>query len=164
MTTWLSDREQIAWLRLIAVVELLPGALEAQLRRDADLSHFEYFVLAMLSEAPDRTLPMTALSRRANGSLSRVSHAVRRLADRGFVRRGSDPKDGRITVVSLTGDGFDKVVTTAPGHVDRVREQVIEALTPAQVDQLADIMGAVLGRIDPAGEMTDWVRPARPGG
>lgn len=163
MTTWLTDREQTAWMRLIAVVELLPGVLEAQLRRDADLSHFEYFLLAMLSEAPDRTLPMTALARRTNGSVSRVSHVVRRLAGREFVERRTSARDARITEVALTEAGYSKVVCTAPGHVTAVRRQVIDALSAEQVDQLASIMDAVLGRIDPDGAMTDWVRPVGPG-
>jgi len=59
---WLSPEEQSAWLGLIAVVELLPGALDSQLQRDAGISHFEYMAMAMLSEAPDRTLRMTAPS------------------------------------------------------------------------------------------------------
>ena len=51
-TPWLDDDERAAWVRLVAVVELLPGALDTQLRRDSGLTHFEYFVLAMLSESP----------------------------------------------------------------------------------------------------------------
>lgn len=165
MTTWLTDREQTAWVRLIAVVELLPGALETQLRRDAGLSHFEYFTLAMLSEAPDRTLPMTGLARRTNSTLSRLSHVVRRLAGYGFVVRAPSARDGRITEVGLTEAGYAKVVATAPGHVATVRAQVIDALTPKQVDQLAGIMDAVLARVDPNGAMTDgWTRPGVPAG
>ena len=52
---WLDEQELSAWTRFIAVVERLPGVLDAQLRRDAALTHFEYLVLAMLSEAPERT-------------------------------------------------------------------------------------------------------------
>ena len=162
MTTWLTDREQTAWVRLIAVVELLPGALETQLRRDAGLSHFEYFTLAMLSEAPDRTLPMTGLARRTNSTLSRLSHVVRRLAGWGFVVRAPSARDGRITEVGLTEAGYAKVVATAPGHVATVRALVVDALTAEQVDQLTGIMDAVLARVDPAGAMTDaWTRPIR---
>ncbi|MGZ8738489.1 MAG: MarR family transcriptional regulator, partial [Nocardioides sp.] len=68
---WLDEQELSAWLRLVAVVEMLPGALDTQLRRDASLTHFEYQVLAMLSEAPDRTLRMTALAIRTNATLPR---------------------------------------------------------------------------------------------
>src|SRR4051812_16271 len=80
---WLDDDELTAWVRLVGVVELLPGVLDSQLRRDAELSHFEYFVLAMLSESPQRTLRMAALAARTNATLPRLSHVVRRLEDRG---------------------------------------------------------------------------------
>lgn len=154
MTTWLDAEQQDAWKRFIAVVELLPGVLDSQLRRDAELTHFEYFLLAMLSEAPERTLRMTALASRTNATLPRLSHVVRRLEDRGFVERFPCPEDGRATNARLTAKGWEKVVETAPGHVDTVREHVIDALTPEQVAQLAEIAGAILERIDPHGTMS----------
>jgi DNA-binding MarR family transcriptional regulator len=154
MTDWLDDEEQAAWVRFIAVVELLPGVLDTQLRRDAGLTHFEYFVLAMLSEAPQRTLRMTALALRTNATLPRLSHVVRRLEDRGLVERFPCPEDGRATNARLTEEGWAKVRETAPGHVATVREHVIDALTPRQVRQLGEIAGAVLDRIDPDGAMS----------
>lgn len=81
-------------MKLIAVVELLPGVLESQLRRDSDLSHFEYFVLAMLSEAPEHALRMTTLSERVNATLPRLSHVVQRLKGRGLVERFPSPEKG----------------------------------------------------------------------
>ena len=159
---WLTDEERVAWVRLAAVVELLPGVLDTQLRRDADLSHFEYFVLAMLSEAPERTLRMTSLASRTNATLPRLSHVVRRLEDRGLVRRFPCPEDGRATNAQLTDAGWDKVVAAAPGHVGTVREQVLDALTGAQVAQLAEITEAILGRIDPAGIVMSPQRDAAP--
>lgn len=157
-TRWLSDEELASWVRLAALVELLPGVLDSQLRRDADLSHFEYFVLAMLSEAPRRTLRMTALAAHTNATLPRLSHVVKRLEDRGFVERFPCPEDGRATNARLTKAGWAKVVASAPGHVDTVREHVIDALTPEQVEQLGSIADAILARIDPEGLMTSWPR------
>jgi len=148
---WLTDGERIAWVRLAAVLELLPGVLDTQLRRDSDLTHFEYFVLAMLSEAPGRTLRMTSLAARTNATLPRLSHVVRRLEDRGLVRRFPCPEDGRATNAQLTDAGWEKIVAAAPGHVATVRQQVIDALSPEQVGQLAEITAAILGRVDPAG-------------
>ena len=52
-TQWLSEDELAAWKRFVAVLELLPGVLDSQLRKDAGLTHFDYYVLAMLSEAPN---------------------------------------------------------------------------------------------------------------
>lgn len=159
-TDWLHPEERAAWLRLIAVVELLPRVLDAQLRRDAGMSHFDYFVLAMLSEAPDRTLRMTALAQRTSATLPRLSHVVQKLEDRGLVERVSCPEDGRATNARLTTAGWDSVVAAAPGHVETVRHHVIDPLTPAQVRQLERISGAMLGRLDPGGGLQALLPPS----
>lgn len=150
-TAWLSEQEREAWLGLIAVVELLPGVLETQLRRDSDLTHFEYFTLAMLSEAPDRTLRMTELAGRTNATLSRLSHVVNRLEQRGLVHRFPCPEDRRATNAQLTEVGWDKVVEAAPGHVSTVRESIFDAITAEQVGQMAQISAQILDRIDAEG-------------
>jgi len=154
MTRWLSDDELQAWVRLIAVVELLPGQLEQQLRRDSGLTHFEYYVMAMLSEAPGRRLRMTVLAARANATLSRLSHVVSRLEARGLVERAPCADDGRATNALLTVAGWDVVVGAAPGHVENVRRLVMDALSEEQAGQLREIAGAVLERLDPEGAMT----------
>ena len=153
-TRWLTDDEMTAWVRLAGVMELLPAALDSQLRRDADLTQFEYYVLAMLSEDPQRTLRMTALASRTNSTLPRLSHVVRKLADRGLVERFPCPGDGRATNARLTDNGWTKLEAAAPGHVAQVRDLVIDRLTPEQVAQLADIAGALLTRLDPDGIVT----------
>ena len=152
-TQWLDPQERAAWVRLVAVSELLPGVLDAQLRRDSDLSHFDYFVLAMLSESPDRTLRMTSLAQRTNATLTRLSHAVRRLEERGLVERFPCPEDGRATNARLTAGGWGAVVDAAPRHVENVRRHVIDALTPEQLGQLRAIGDALLPRLDPDGRM-----------
>jgi DNA-binding MarR family transcriptional regulator len=157
-TRWLDDEEMTAWLRLVGVVELLPGILDTQLRRDAGVTHYEYYVLAMLSEAPQRTLRMTALAQRTNATLPRLSHVVKRLEDRGLVERFPCPEDARATNARLTAEGWKKIKATAPGHVDTVREHVIDVLTPEQISQLADIAGAILESIDPDGALSSVYR------
>lgn len=158
-TQWLDEVERETWLRLVAVVELLPGALDAQLRTSAGLTHFEYFVLAMLSEAPERTLRMTSLAQRTNATLPRLSHVVRRLEGRGLVERVPCPEDGRATNARLTGVGWDAVLAAAPGHVDTVRRNVLDPLTREQVRQLRDIAEGLLTRLDPEGRMTALYDP-----
>jgi DNA-binding MarR family transcriptional regulator len=157
-TRWLDQDELAAWVRLAAVLELLPGALDSQLRRDAELTHFEYFVLAMLSEVPQRTLRMTALAAQTNATLPRLSHVVRRLEDRRLVERFPCPEDARATNARLTDAGWQKLSQAAPGHVANVREHVIAALTPDQVHHLTAITEAILGRLDPNGTMTATYR------
>ncbi|UUZ60836.1 MarR family winged helix-turn-helix transcriptional regulator [Nocardioides sp. B-3] len=150
---WLDDRERTARVRFAAVMELLPGVLDSQLRRDAELTHFDYFVLAMLSEAPERTRRMTHPAAQTNATLPRLSHVVRRLEERGLIERFPCPDDARATNARLTDAGWDKVRATAPGHVATVREHVIDALTEEQLDQLAEITAAVPGKLDPEGRV-----------
>lgn len=147
---WLAPDELRAWMTLTAVLIKLPAVLDVQLQRDAGLSHFEYLVLAGLSDAPGRMLPMSRLAGFANGSLSRLSHVVKRLESRGWIRRKPSVEDGRITVAELTDEGFAKLVVTAPGHVEAARHYVIDVLTPEQIDQLHEIGEAILTQVDPA--------------
>jgi DNA-binding MarR family transcriptional regulator len=149
-TRWLDTAESAAWVRVAAVLELLPGVLDGQLRRDADLMLFEYFVLAMLSEAPGSTLRMTELARQTNATLPRLSHVMRRLQERGLVERFPCPEDRRATNARLTERGWEKVHAAAPGHVANVRQHVIDALTTEQVAQLQVIADAILARLDPS--------------
>ena len=152
-TPWLDRRQLRAWIRLAAVLELLPGVLDAQLRRDADLNAFEYYTLAMLSEAPARTLRMTELARQTNATLPRLSHVASRLEQRGLIERFPCPEDRRATNARLTEAGWTKVREAAPGHVVTVRRHVIDALTDEQIDQLTAIGDALLNRLDPTGTM-----------
>lgn len=152
---WLDDEEQRAWRQLAAVMLQLPAALERQLQRDAGFSHFEYWVLALLSESPDRTLRLRELATRANASLSRLSHVVTRLERRGWVVRRPCPDDARSTLAVLTEDGHAAVVASAPGHVATVRSLVFDGLTHEDVTALERVCAAVAARIaadgDPAG-------------
>lgn len=151
---WLTDDELTAWLRLIALAELLPSRLDTQLRRDWALTHFEYQVLAMLSEAPERTLRMSWLAQRTQATLPRLSHVARRLEGRGLLVRRPSQTDARATDATLTDAGMEVIVAAAPGHVTLVREEVFDALTPEQVGQLSEICTAILDRLDPEGHLT----------
>jgi DNA-binding MarR family transcriptional regulator len=146
---WLTAEQLDDWLAFVAVVELLPGALDAQLQSDAELSHYEYFLLAQLSEAPERTLRMTELAAATNATLPRLSHVVKRLEQRGYVERIPCPSDKRATNARLTADGWEKVVDTAPGHVAAVRRHVIDALDPSHLRALGEASSAILRTLDP---------------
>jgi DNA-binding MarR family transcriptional regulator len=146
---WLTADEQRAWRKLAAVTLLLPATLETQLQRDADLTHFGYWVLVMLSEAPDRAMRMSELATRCNGSQSRLSHLVSKLESRGWVRRERVAEDGRGYRATLTAAGFAKLVETAPGHVAEVRARVFAGLTREQVTRLDEVCGAILDQLTP---------------
>ncbi|UOX99797.1 MarR family winged helix-turn-helix transcriptional regulator [Blastococcus sp. PRF04-17] len=149
MTRWLDDQQQQTWRAWLTVAELVPRALDAQLQRDAGLSHAAYVVLAMLSESPTRSRRMSDLARRANQSQSRLSHTVARLEERGWVRRERSAEDGRGNLAVLTETGWDVVRSVAPGHVDAVRQAMFDPLTDDQVKALGQALEAIVERLDP---------------
>jgi DNA-binding MarR family transcriptional regulator len=155
-TRWLSEAERAAWLELVRVLVTLPAALDAQLRRDSNLNQYEYRVLGVLAEQPTRTFGMKSLAVVTNGSLSRLSHVVKRLEAAGYVRRQPKPGDGRLTDAILTDKGFEKVSAAAHGHVAAVRSHVFDRLTSSQVAQLSDL----LLRIAPGVTCTEFPIPA----
>ena len=139
---WLDEQQQQTWRAWLTLAELLPRTLDAQLQRDAGISHAAYVVLAMLSEAPDRSRRMSDLARRANQSQSRLSHTVARLEERGWVRRERSAEDGRGALAVLTDAGWDVVREVAPGHVDAVREAMFGPLTDEQARALGEALQA----------------------
>jgi DNA-binding MarR family transcriptional regulator len=145
---WLKGIERDAWLSLIGVIIRLPAALDTQLQRDAGLSHFEYTVMVNLSNTDGHVLRMSQLAGLCHSSLSRLSHVVARLERRGWLRRDPCPDDGRATLATLTDDGFAKLASAAPGHVEAVRAYVIDALDEEQLGQLNRIGDVILGRLD----------------
>lgn len=160
---WLDQDERQAWLAFVGVLMRLPAVLDARMRRDAGISHFDYLVLAGLSEAPDRTLRMSELAVLAEGSLSRLSQVVSRLESRGWIRRTPDPADGRYTLAILTDAGWAKVADSAPGHVEAVRGYVFDQLTRAQVGQMCAIGRRILRAIDPDDSCASHAAPGPSG-
>jgi DNA-binding MarR family transcriptional regulator len=144
---WLDADQQRAWRHLSALIMTLPAAIDCDLQRTAGLTMFEYTVLANLSEADEETLRMTDLAYKTNSSLSRLSHVISRLANRGWVLKRPCRTDGRVSEVVLTGAGLAKVVQTAPGHARQIQELVIEPLTPLQLEALGDAAAVVVERI-----------------
>ncbi|WP_022917904.1 MarR family winged helix-turn-helix transcriptional regulator [Ruania albidiflava] len=145
---WLSRDERNAWLALTGLLVRLPGALDSQLERDSHLSFFEYMVLAMLAEHQGQTLRMSALAELTNGSLSRLSHVVRRLESQGLVRRETCQEDRRATNAILTDAGRERVESAAPGHVRRARELVVDAVAPEDLATFGKVAWQILDRVD----------------
>ena len=145
---WLDGEQQGSWRAFNAAMHKLRWALECQLQHDAGLSFTEYHALARLSENPGSTMRMSDLAEVTNASLSRLSHLIKRLELRQLVRREPDPADGRYTNAILTQAGLRLLTASAPGHVSKVRELVIDALTPAELRHLRTASERILQRIE----------------
>ncbi|WP_066947632.1 MarR family winged helix-turn-helix transcriptional regulator [Microtetraspora fusca] len=158
-TRWLSDEEQRIWRAYLAGTRLLHEALERQLQRDSGMPHAYYMILAMLSEASDRTLTMTRLARVTGFSASRLSHAMARLEEKGWVRRVKHERDRRTTMAELTGEGFTVLEAAAPGHVEEVRRRLFDPLTPEQAQGFRDALAALMDAYAREGDDLDTEDP-----
>ncbi|WP_416958095.1 MarR family winged helix-turn-helix transcriptional regulator [Streptomyces sp. Agncl-13] len=158
MTTtprWLDAEEMRAWLAYVEFSTLLSDHLNRQLRRDAGMTHSDYILLAHLSSIPQGRLTMSELAERLKITRSRLTHAVTRLQEAGYLDRHEDPENRRSQLATLTAQGREFLERAAPGHVEAVRRAVFDALTPEQVRQFAEIgeaINAALHREEDAGD------------
>lgn len=150
----LDDEESAAWLSLVSLIELLPSALDSQLQRDSDMTHFEFSVLSLLRFSPDQTLRMSELAAGTTATLPRLSHVVTRLEKRGILERLPCPEDKRATNVRLTDVGRRELIRATPGHIELVRRSVIDVLSREQLAQLEGIATAISGSLDPERRFT----------
>jgi DNA-binding MarR family transcriptional regulator len=147
---WLTAEELESWLSAVRLMILLPWSIDQQLQSDSNLAMIEYQVLAMLTNNSQRVMRMSSLAKFTNSSLSRLSRVVKRLEDRGFVRRERDPVDGRFTNAILTDAGFRTLEHAAPGHISHIRTLVIDNLSPKQLRELGSAAERILSRIEPS--------------
>jgi DNA-binding MarR family transcriptional regulator len=147
-TPWLDDRQQQVWRAWLQVGSRLPAALNRQLQRDSELSLQDFDVLVQLTDVDEGRVRVSALAAALGWERSRLSHHVTRMERRGLVAREECDDDGRGAFVVLTPAGRAAIERAAPGHVRTVRSLVFDALAPAEVDALGDVLAAVLDRLE----------------
>jgi DNA-binding MarR family transcriptional regulator len=144
---WLDPSEMKAWLAFLEVSHLLERAIEQQLRQDAGLSHAQYEILSRLEAAAGGRLRMSELADVIVVSRSGLTYQISQLEKAGLVRREKCPSDERGILAILTPAGRDALTRAAPGHLRVVRDNLIDALTPAQREALAEGLSAARARL-----------------
>jgi DNA-binding MarR family transcriptional regulator len=149
---WLDEHEQRVWRDFLAASRLLFERLDQELQRDAGMPHAYYEVLVGLSEAPGHRLRMSELAQRALSSRSRLSHAVARLEEAGWVRRESCATDRRGQFAVLTPAGLSAIEAAAPGHVEGVRTHLFDALDRDEVRRFGEIVAKLAEHLREGGD------------
>jgi DNA-binding MarR family transcriptional regulator len=138
---------------------LLDLRITRDLAADSGLSDADYDVLSNLSETPEHRLRLNQLAEHMLWSKSRLSHQLTRMEERGLVKREHAPSDGRGAVISLTPGGWKAIEAAAPLHVESVRRNFIDLLSPEQAKVLGEIAERVVGHLnsleDPRRPKTD---------
>ena len=122
---------------LVRRASLLVRLLTRQL--DMELSRTEAGLLGTLSNGPQRITSLAELEGLAQPTMTLM---VKRLEQQGLVKRGSQADDGRVVLVSLTGDGAAAVVNYRERASQTLREY-LAGMTDAQVQGLADATEAL---------------------
>jgi DNA-binding MarR family transcriptional regulator len=148
-TRWLDDDEQATWRAFLAATHLLMNRLDRELQSAVGFPHAYYEILVRLSEAPERTMRMSDLAERCHSSRSRLSHAVSRLEDNGWVRRQAVAADRRGAVAVLTDAGLAALEAAAPIHVEGVRRHLFDQLDAAQLEALGEISRRLYDHLQP---------------
>jgi DNA-binding MarR family transcriptional regulator len=146
-TRWLSEAEQQTWRSFITASRLFWDRVERQLQQCAGIPHAYYEILVRLSESPERTLRMSELASTSLSSRSRLSHAVARMEEAGWIRRLPFPDDRRGALAQLTDEGMARLEAAAPGHVEEVRSLLFDPLSTEQLDALRAISDTLAARL-----------------
>jgi DNA-binding MarR family transcriptional regulator len=146
---WLDDDERDLWLSWIFASRLLWEEIERDLNTEAEIPYGYYEILVMLSEAPNRTRRMSELADATQSSRSRLSHAIARLEEKGWVRRDRCGDDRRGAFAVLTDKGFAALEAAAPLHVESVRQHLFDQLSPEQQHELGEICDRLLEHLVP---------------
>ncbi len=154
---WLSDDEQRAWRAYLISSRAIATLLDRQLQRDAGIPHSWFGMLTVLSSRPGRTLRQTDLAAMADFSPSRMSHACKRMAERGWIQRTEDPHDARVTNLRLTDAGFEALDAMARGHAQAVRELFVAPLDGAQLEALETSCAKLIESAAAAGGVPAWI-------
>ncbi|MFK4762949.1 MarR family winged helix-turn-helix transcriptional regulator [Microbacterium sp. ZW T5_45] len=125
--------------RMDRLSRLLDRARRDVFRR-SDLEPWEWDVLSALrrSGAPFQLSPKQLLQQTLVSS-GTMTNRIDRLVGRRFVRRESDPDDGRSVLVTLTDDGRIRVDAAITRLVD-VEADLLQALTRGDRDRLAGLL------------------------
>ena len=79
------------WRAFLEAHQLFFEHISRELQQESGMPHGYYEVLVRLSEAAGHRLRMSELADRSQSSRSRLSHAVGRLEEAGWVRREACP-------------------------------------------------------------------------
>jgi DNA-binding MarR family transcriptional regulator len=144
---WLDEPQQHSWRALVMGMTLLLDRLDADLRRNFDVSLAEYEILVRLSERPGRRLRMAQLADAMAHSRSRVTHTVKRMELAGHVARTTSEEDGRGVVCAMTDQGYQLLERMAPTHVNGVRDYLVDLATEADFEALGRVMNSVADKL-----------------
>ena len=135
--------ERAGWFSYMRLQLRLRYELNRQLQDDSGVSLADFDVLVALTSDSGSVLRVSALAARIGWERSRLSHQLKRLADRGLVVVEVASDDRRAREVRLAPDGHRVLRDAAPGHIELVRAMFTSALEPGELASLTKALDRV---------------------
>lgn len=148
ITTSLTLADEEIWRSYLVAARLLFEELDSRLDSSAGVSLPDYTLLARLRDAGEEGLRMSELAESAVFSRSRISHAISRLENQGWVERRSCPTDRRGSYAALTEAGAAKLAEAEPVHSEVIKEHMLGSIDVADAESFrraTDQIGRSLG-------------------
>jgi DNA-binding HxlR family transcriptional regulator len=144
----LGNHHRLVWEAFSQAGDRVRDALERRVQNSAGMPHSYFELLIQLRQAPDRRLRMSELAAATGSKPSRITHAVNRLEQAGWITRDSHPTDGRGSTATLTDQGVEAMDAARPEFTRVIREHVLAPLTPAEQHQLRVLSEKILASFD----------------
>ena len=127
----------------------LTRELERRMERDCGLPVQWFEVLLRLARTPGGQLRMTDLAAQTVLTPSGLTRVVDKLEGAGLVRRQSCASDRRGSFATLTPKGRRRIEAAVPVHLRHIEEVLGDALSPADLEALGDLMRRLRAAVNP---------------
>ncbi|MGC8460540.1 MAG: MarR family winged helix-turn-helix transcriptional regulator [Candidatus Dormibacteria bacterium] len=151
MTTNISIRPhpgtERLWRTHLLASQGLTDIVQRELQQHVNMLLIHYEILEHLIDVPERSLRMSELADSAQSSRSRLSHAISRLEEIGYVERKECPIDRRGSYAVLTEAG-EQAYNAARPHVERSLERhLYDVLDDTEQQQLLELYTKLLSHL-----------------
>jgi DNA-binding MarR family transcriptional regulator len=134
-----------AWRSYLQSHASILRELDAELVAEHGMTARDYEVLLYLAQAPERKLPMSALSERTMLTRSGITRLIDGLVACGSIERVSCPSDARVSYAQLTDDGYEKLRRAGETHIASIRRLFLEQFSPEEIGILASLLSRLPG-------------------
>ncbi len=123
-------------------------AILAQELARTGLSQADYEILSALLESPNDSMRAISLRCGIEWEKSRLSHQLRRMEQRGLIRREACEEDNRGAVVRITERGRELAIEAKACYEHAIQRYFVQALSEGELQQLKQISQTLLGHLD----------------
>lgn len=134
----ISKDEWATWRSFRRMAEIISGRIVHDITQATGLSNADFVVLMELDKGMDGCRRQRDLQAYLEWDKTRLSHQLTRMAGRNLIARVSDTEN--LIVIRMTTEGRQQLLTARPVHIESVRKNFLDHLSPVDRMNLHDVM------------------------